>query len=323
MGRLAIAVSLVVALVLPCACDEQQPANSPLHEAIILGQTQHVEQMLDEGADPNAVDHLGSPAIVTAASGGRRPAIRLLLNHGADINAPDDNGRTALIAAIQSDQPTTALLLLQQPDVDVQKRESHGSTPLVEALAMGQSQVARALVERGADVNRPGPLGRTPLWLAATHGDADTIAWLLQQGADANAAADSGRTALHAIMIGMIQRQPDDDDARKALDLLIDHSSNINVADANGATPLHLAVMMAPAWVSDVLLRRGAEKKALDNQGATPIAYLLAAQQQQMQTSEAVARIINVFRAHGLTDDAVVMAGGMTLDQLEARLGRQ
>ena len=67
--------------------------------------------------------------------------------------------------------------------VDEQQPNSDG--PLIFAVQNHQVEAASLLIERGADVNRPGDNGRTPLMHAAIadFGDARMVELLLKAGA--------------------------------------------------------------------------------------------------------------------------------------------
>jgi hypothetical protein len=58
----------------------------------------------------------------------------------------------------------------------------------------GGTDVARALVEAGADVNRPCEHGRTALHMAAAWGHLDVVKYLLANGADASLRDEEGMT---------------------------------------------------------------------------------------------------------------------------------
>ncbi|HEX8659184.1 MAG TPA: ankyrin repeat domain-containing protein [Hymenobacter sp.] len=52
--------------------------------------------LLDLGADPNAKDERGEPALLNAVYGNNYRRMKILLDHGADINITDASGFTAL-----------------------------------------------------------------------------------------------------------------------------------------------------------------------------------------------------------------------------------
>jgi uncharacterized protein len=74
-----------------------------------------------------------------------------------------------------------------------------GMTPLLFAARDGQMQAAQALVESGADINDPGAGEKlTPLVMAISNGHYDLAKYLLDHGANPKLANDSGLTALYA-----------------------------------------------------------------------------------------------------------------------------
>ncbi|CAB1338316.1 unnamed protein product [Coregonus sp. 'balchen'] len=70
--------------------------NSPLHLAALAAANKPVKalgvdlscitELLDQGADPNIVNHAGRTALHEACSGGHEAVVELLLKYGADIN---------------------------------------------------------------------------------------------------------------------------------------------------------------------------------------------------------------------------------------------
>jgi hypothetical protein len=108
-----------------------------------------------------------------------------------------DGGRTALhYAALSGDVAMIDELFGAGALVDA--RDHDGGTPLHEAAAWGRTEAARALLDRGADVNvAEGPNAATALHWAARGDHRPLAELLLGAGADPDAATGGGRTALH------------------------------------------------------------------------------------------------------------------------------
>ena len=75
------------------------------------------------------------------------------------------------------------------------------STPLVIAALHGQTEVARLLVEQGADVSISSENGSTPLLIAAFFGHRDIVELLLKNKVDVNATNKEGRTPLDTVAV--------------------------------------------------------------------------------------------------------------------------
>ena len=72
-----------------------------------------------------------------------------------------------------------------------------GETPLHLALIRRQVEVARALIERGADVAAQNKDGETPLHLASFWGQVEVARMLIEQAVDVTSQDRDGNTPLH------------------------------------------------------------------------------------------------------------------------------
>src|SRR5581483_1425894 len=75
-------------------------SNEPLFTAIKSGQVGDVERLLARGADANATDADGVPALMAAALFGDAAMVTKLLEQRADANATGPGGTTALMWAV-------------------------------------------------------------------------------------------------------------------------------------------------------------------------------------------------------------------------------
>jgi ankyrin repeat protein len=126
-----------------------------------------------------------------------RDAVRSLLRQGGDVNAAQGDGMTALHWAATLDEAELARMLLQAGANTRATTRLGGYTPLHLAAQAGAGGALTALLEAGADVKATTASGATALMLAAKSGDAGNVAKLLDAGADPNAKETAqGQTAL-------------------------------------------------------------------------------------------------------------------------------
>jgi hypothetical protein len=85
-----------------------------------------------------------------------------------------------------------------ESDLDV-KEPSMGSSPLISAAVFGKTDVARALIEGGADVNLQNNEGSTALHSAAFLCRLEIVEMLLENGANKNLLNNYGSTALESV----------------------------------------------------------------------------------------------------------------------------
>lgn len=79
---------------------------------------------------------------------------------------------------------------LAEKGVDINKSSYlFGDTPIRAAAAKGHAKVVLELIKAGVDVNKAGWFGITPLYVAANKGHIDTAKALIESGADVNKAA--------------------------------------------------------------------------------------------------------------------------------------
>lgn len=116
-----------------------------------------------------------------------------LLARGIDPNTPDDAGQVALFVALRGESLQAASLLIAHPGLRVDAANAQGETPLMMAALRGQVEHTRALLARGAALERP---GWTPLHYAASGPGHAVVGLLLQAGAAVDARSPNGTTPL-------------------------------------------------------------------------------------------------------------------------------
>jgi uncharacterized protein len=129
---------------------------------------------------------VGESRVADAAMGGDVAAVRALLRGGADVNAAEGDGMTALHwAAEHGDQELAKVLLEAGANARAETRIGR-HTPLHVAAKGGHDRVVRLLVDAKADVSALTTTGAAPLHFAAASGSREAVTMLLDAGADVN-----------------------------------------------------------------------------------------------------------------------------------------
>lgn len=131
--------------------------------------------------------------LVTAVELNEPRAVLGLMLKGVDPNQPDGRGRRAIFVAVREESLRALDSLLASPLTAVDAPNDKGETPLMIAAIRGSLPAVKALVQRGAAINRA---GWTPLHYACSGPDNGVAAWLIERGAEINARSDNGTTPL-------------------------------------------------------------------------------------------------------------------------------
>jgi uncharacterized protein len=172
--------------------------------------------------------------LIQAAEAGDTTAVQELLQAGADINGTDDRGRTPVMAATHANKPETVQALIEA-GADVNMRDHRLDNPFLYAGAEGLLDILRLNIAAGADARLTNRFGGTALIPAAERGHVEIVQELLRHtNIDVNHVNNLGWTALlEAIILG-------DGSSRhtEVVRLLVEAGADVNLADANGITPL-------------------------------------------------------------------------------------
>jgi uncharacterized protein len=155
-----------------------------------------VNSMLGSVIDPNQLNPIGGePALVLAVREGAMQVVDALLAYpGTKVDATASNGNTALMmAAYKQNMPAVQALLAKGAAVN-----RPGWTALHYAAASGDDQIARLLLQRGAQVDAVSPPASgayTPLMMAAREGHDSTALLLIDNGASKTKVNSEGLNA--------------------------------------------------------------------------------------------------------------------------------
>ena len=147
-------------------------------------------------------------------------------------------------------------------------------TMLLRCVRSGQTQLALAALERGANPNCVPPAGdrdqRSVIELASVSPDMRLLRGLIAKGADLNR-AHAGLPPLIAATRDSLEGRPD------AVMTLLTNGADPRCADSRGETPLHCAALCEKPILAALLRDAGAPLDAVNADGLTPLGVACAA----------------------------------------------
>ena len=163
-------------------------------------------------------------------------------------------GNAELADAIQSGRRAAAIEMVAKKSANVNAAEADGTTPLLWAANMNDTELVSLLLKAGANPNQGNLLASTPLAEAALHANTVMMQMLVGAGADVNAAGADGQTPLM-----LVARTANVPGAR----LLLDKGASVNAREAQrGQTALMWAAAASQGPMMRELLAHGAEVDA-------------------------------------------------------------
>ncbi|MEO8754108.1 MAG: ankyrin repeat domain-containing protein [Casimicrobiaceae bacterium] len=219
LGALLFAGASAFAQVAPSPADVA--AYRGLFAAASRGDSAQIAKLAASGSNVNARDRYGRTPLHVAAFARQHDAMRALARAGSDPNALEqDRYDIVTIAAVADDVPTLKVALeIGGKATNVTSR--YDGTALIAAAHLGHDEVVRTLIRAGAPLDHVNNLGWTAL--------------------------------IESIVLG-------NGGARHVATLfaLVDAGANVNLADRNGLTPLHLAQGHGYREMADILVQAGA-----------------------------------------------------------------
>ena len=220
---------------------EEKRLAKELYEASCEGDLDKLRQLIDCGAPINTpitikglYEAFKPPkpgtlsALAGAAGNGQLDAVELLIAEGAEINP---------------------------------SMKQSSSAPLLQACKANDLEIARFLLELGADVDALNCYKTTPLMYCVKYGSPELVSLVLSYKPDLDITSFIHTTAIHWAVWPNHERN---------LGLLLEAGANANQLMGDGSTPLHCAAGSGFTEMVKLLLSYGADPRRRNNDGATP-----------------------------------------------------
>ena len=248
---------------------------TPLMLAAMNGHTTILAILRDHGADEFAVDAKGRGALHSAVASHQYESVKFLLKayeasrpqtlrhqpsflskatniigrsaHKSIKETSDAEGSKPIHVAIEADNDALLKLLLSA-EVNIESKNNHGRTPLLESIILNRRTAFDTLLGKGADVDTTDAKKMSPLHWAAKTGRVDMIEALLTRGAKRQTFDQNGNLPIHeAAWVGHVL----------SIEALLVTSDDLNCLTRPGETMLHIACLNKNWDVANYLLSKG------------------------------------------------------------------
>ncbi|KAI5778635.1 ankyrin repeat-containing domain protein [Geopyxis carbonaria] len=252
--------------------------------------------ILEYDAQPNEMDKDGMTVLAKASRAGNISMVKLLLEQEVDVNAKNNNQLTALNEAVLAGHESIVELLLnsnahvdggrpnETPLIEAVRRKqigiinllvSKGANVMVKDANLTSSltialskqtmdlEIARILVENGADVHEIDKNNQSALMSAVVSGQCAIVKFLLHHGAGVNERdSDHQSLLIRAILI----------DNLELVKILIAGGADVHTKDNQQRTSLMRALSELENFdIADVLLKSGVDATARDKNQHTAL----------------------------------------------------
>jgi ankyrin repeat protein len=166
-----------------------------------------------------------------------------------------------IVEAAKKGDLRTVKTILEKDPAKLNAVDEEKYTALHWACMRAQWEIAKYLIEKGADLNIKGGDGAPPITWAAHHDNVEIVRSMVERGAELNIKNLWGMTELHtAIWRGNIH----------VVEYLLDAGSDPAIKTNEGWTAMHYAHRSGHDNVIDLLKRRGIPTNVLDDQNRYP-----------------------------------------------------
>ena len=229
--------------------------------AVKNGHTAEASYLLSQGSEYDFPDSSKNYPIHYAAAYGWPECIEVLIQAGADINCENDWKLQPLLVAMLKGQVGCVDLLLRKPGIDVNCKDEKGRTLLSQSVEMLSeetlSQMEYLLKNCAADPNLPDTDGKTPLHHLCEKGP--PVCNLIGYTEEAKTEWEEEESMKQ----------------QKALRILVDNNSDVNLFCKQGSTPIMCALRSRNTKLVEMLVEVGADLTVKSKSGG--VFHMIAA----------------------------------------------
>lgn len=239
--------------------------TAPLAWAVSRQDAKSAEALIKAGAKVDQATRLGVKPLHLAIQNEDAALVSLLLANGADANSTDATGEPALLMATRTGNLPIVEALLQKGASIGTRDKAYGQTALMVAAREGYAPIVALLLKQRAEVDAQTRTGKTPAFRLASSNAGSKGAGIVRGGWPERGERDPTPGAKSALLYAAREGHAD------VVAQLLDAGAAIELADADGVTPLLMAVLNGQLEAARLLIARGANVKVADWYGQTPL----------------------------------------------------
>ncbi|RLV95043.1 hypothetical protein DV515_00012924 [Chloebia gouldiae] len=230
--------------------------DTALHYAAFGNQAEVARVLLAKGASADLLNNAKCTALYVAVSQGFTEVVRALCELNCDVNLPDSQGDTPLHYAITLDYKVVIEILTEVPNIDFTVQNCQGFNLLHYSALKGNKLAIKKILARARQlVDSKKEDGFTALHLAALNNHMEVAEILIKERCS------------RAAQLPVTQRLP------------LQGRCELNVQNSRKQSPLHLAVIQGHVGMVQLLVQRGSDVNAEDEDGDTAMHMALERQQ--------------------------------------------
>ncbi|XP_045163885.2 ankycorbin-like isoform X5 [Mercenaria mercenaria] len=211
--------------------------------------------------------------VIVACQHGNAEQLKHLLDNGASVKASDTSGKTALHHCADNLETQCAEMLLEKDSAILEVQDEQGYTALALAVLVGNVNLIKLLLEKGADIGTDDNEGHKLAHWAAVCGHLKVLDILIQNKADMSTADSHHAYPIHyaAQMNGANSGNTESRISEKVLKKFLDSKVRLDVVDDAGRQPLLWAACSGNAESCKMLLKAGADINSTDKDDLTAL----------------------------------------------------
>ena len=261
--------------------------KSALHIACENGCYEIVKLLIDNGAAVDLLNSKSETPLHFAAKSFNSEIVQILLEHHVSINAITRDLKTPLHYACEIfpfegdlDQNLNFYKILIDNGANLLLRDFKGNSPLIylvdrnTEVIFKKQEIISYFINKGSDINSANNKNKTLLYYLIKRNDLMSAKYLLSQSANPNIMPIKNNTFLTSLFHLLLKNFTKFNDdltidsiyqkmaSKSILDNFISNHSLINISDAKGRTPLHIACKYCNEEIIENLIANGADVNA-------------------------------------------------------------